>query len=142
MNYLSGDLRHAWFDQYSLSNFSSMPEDEPGMFHSVQLVNSAIRIEQSKLIAQLRQRGGINPMDGGQMASGGRNLNGVVTMEEKEWANRRIILAGFGQGATLALLAGLTSEMELGGIVVLSGYLPLQGRISSVSLLELLLESC
>lgn len=36
----------------------------------------------------------------------------------------KIILAGFSQGAAIALTAGLTATKPLGGIIALSGYLP------------------
>lgn len=37
-----------------------------------------------------------------------------------------ILLAGFSQGGAIALYAGLTSQHELGGILALSTYLPIQ----------------
>lgn len=39
--------------------------------------------------------------------------------------SERIILAGFSQGAALSLYVGLRSIEKLGGMVILSGYLPL-----------------
>lgn len=36
-----------------------------------------------------------------------------------------IILAGFSQGSAIALFAGLTQDLRLGGIIALSGYLPI-----------------
>lgn len=38
--------------------------------------------------------------------------------------SEKIFLAGFSQGAAMALFAGLRSEYRLGGIIALSGYLP------------------
>lgn len=46
----------------------------------------------------------------------------------------RVILGGFSQGAVISLLAGLTSERRVAGIVALSGYLPIHGKIASVCL--------
>jgi phospholipase/carboxylesterase len=40
--------------------------------------------------------------------------------------SERIILAGFSQGAAMALYSGLRYPLKLGGIVALSGYLPVQ----------------
>jgi lysophospholipase-2 len=37
----------------------------------------------------------------------------------------RIILGGFSQGGALSLYTGLTSSLKLGGIVSMSGYLPI-----------------
>jgi lysophospholipase I len=45
----------------------------------------------------------------------------------------RIVLGGFSQGGAMSLLTGLTTKHKLGGIVVLSGWLPLRARIKSVS---------
>ena len=44
----------------------------------------------------------------------------------------RIILGGFSQGGTLSLFAGLTNELRLGGVVILSGRLAMQDKIKSV----------
>lgn len=48
--------------------------------------------------------------------------------------SRRVFLVGFSQGAALALMTGLSSLHELGGIVSLSGWIPNRYRevISSV----------
>lgn len=40
-------------------------------------------------------------------------------------ASERIVLMGFSQGCAMALMAGLRSPHRLGGLVALSGYLPL-----------------
>jgi phospholipase/carboxylesterase len=45
-------------------------------------------------------------------------------------ASRDIVLAGFSQGGALALHAGLRERRPLGGVLVLSGYLPLAGSLS------------
>ncbi|KAJ1894454.1 hypothetical protein LPJ66_005180 [Kickxella alabastrina] len=41
----------------------------------------------------------------------------------------RIVLGGFSQGGAMALFTGLQSEFQLGGLVVLSGYLPMRERL-------------
>jgi len=46
--------------------------------------------------------------------------------------SKRIVIGGFSQGATMALLTGLTSERGLGGVAVLSGYLPLRNKFKSM----------
>ncbi|KAG7097389.1 hypothetical protein E1B28_004739 [Marasmius oreades] len=44
----------------------------------------------------------------------------------------RIVLGGFSQGAALSLLTGLTlKELKLGGVVVLSGWLPLREKFKA-----------
>lgn len=43
----------------------------------------------------------------------------------------RIVVGGFSQGCAVSLLVGLLSQYsgELGGVVGLSGYLPLEGKV-------------
>lgn len=48
--------------------------------------------------------------------------------------NNRIFLGGFSQGAATALLTGLTSPLKLGGLIAMSGYLPLASKIETVSM--------
>lgn len=45
-------------------------------------------------------------------------------------ASRRIVLAGFSQGAAMALQCGLRYPEPLGGILSLSGFLPLAGSLA------------
>lgn len=45
------------------------------------------------------------------------------------FAPNRIFLGGFSQGAAMALAAGLRQPVTLGGILALSGYLPLEKRL-------------
>lgn len=62
-------------------------------------------------------------------------LNLMVEQEmQKGIASERIILAGFSQGGAVALYAGLTSELPLGGIMALSTYLPLHYRVTPESI--------
>lgn len=44
-------------------------------------------------------------------------------------APEKIILAGFSQGAMIALTTGLTYQQPLGGIIALSGFLPLADQV-------------
>lgn len=53
-------------------------------------------------------------------------LNDIIQHEVKHGVeHKRIILVGFSQGGAMSLYTGLRYPVELGGIVVLSGYLPL-----------------
>ncbi|KAJ3320262.1 hypothetical protein HDV06_005406 [Boothiomyces sp. JEL0866] len=47
-------------------------------------------------------------------------------------SSEKIVLGGFSQGAVMTLLAGLTTNHKLGGLVALSGYLPLSTKIESI----------
>lgn len=55
------------------------------------------------------------------------HVNALIEAEiENGIAPQKIILAGFSQGGAIALYTGLTSSYELGGIMALSTYLPIQ----------------
>ncbi len=47
-------------------------------------------------------------------------------------AARRILLAGFSQGAAMALFTGLSHPETLGGVIALSGYLPLPRKLDAM----------
>jgi predicted esterase len=71
-----------------------------------------------------------------------RNLNELVTAEiESGIPAERIVLGGFSQGGAMTLLTGLTTERKLGGLVVMSGYLPLSTKIASVSALYVFIHA-
>jgi len=44
----------------------------------------------------------------------------------------RIVLGGFSQGGAMSLLTGLTTERKLGGVAVLSGWLPLKDKFKAM----------
>lgn len=58
----------------------------------------------------------------------------IDELVEKGVPASRIVLAGFSQGHAMSLLVGLTSKYadKLGGLVGLSGYLPLANRIAEL----------
>lgn len=67
------------------------------------------------------------------------SLNQLITAEVDSGIEPgNIVLGGFSQGATMSLLTGLSSERKLGGIVVLSGWLPLRDRFKAVSIHQFL----
>lgn len=45
----------------------------------------------------------------------------------------RIIVGGFSQGCVIGVLTGLTTKRKLGGVIGLSGWVPLSHKIESVS---------
>ncbi len=56
----------------------------------------------------------------------GASIEDLITREiERGIPSSRIILGGFSQGAAMALFTGLRHTAPLGGILALSGYLPL-----------------
>lgn len=59
-------------------------------------------------------------------------INGLVAREiERGVAPSQIVLGGFSQGAAMALFTGLRYPKALGGLVALSGYLPLHESLSA-----------
>lgn len=64
--------------------------------------------------------------DAAGLAQSSRVVEGLIAHElTRGVASARIIVAGFSQGGALALYAGLAPGRVLGGIMVLSAYLPL-----------------
>lgn len=96
-------------------------------------------MERTKLIKQLRQRGGVNVADSDQAYTymveplSPELEHAGETAEEQAWASKRIVLAGFSQGAVLSLVTGLTAENDLAGLVILSGYMPIKARLQQIS---------
>lgn len=83
-----GYLMPAWYDIGHPD--LAMDEDETGLAHSRQTVDTLIENELAR---------------------------GVTA--------QRIVVAGFSQGAALALYAGLGRQQLIGGVIALSGYLPM-----------------
>jgi lysophospholipase-1 len=69
----------------------------------------------------------------GMLAAAG-SINQLIAAEIESSGidSSRVILGGFSQGATMSLLTGLTGERKLGGLAVLSGWLPLRKKFKSV----------
>ena len=61
-------------------------------------------------------------------------LNQLITAEvDSGIPPANIVLGGFSQGGAMTLLTGLTTERKLAGLAVLSGWLPLAGKVKAVS---------
>ena len=63
-----------------------------------------------------------------------RSLNELITAEvDAGIPADRIVIGGFSQGGAMSLLTGLTTERKLGGVVVMSAWLPLKAKFKAVS---------
>ncbi|KAI0089251.1 Phospholipase/carboxylesterase [Irpex rosettiformis] len=63
-----------------------------------------------------------------------RSLNQLITAEvDAGIPSERIVLGGFSQGAAMTLLTGLTSERKLGGLIIMSGWLPLGKKFKAMT---------
>ena len=64
-----------------------------------------------------------------------RSINQLITAEvDTGIPSERIVLAGFSQGGAMSLLTGLTNERKIGGMAVMSGWLPLRNKFKAVSI--------
>ncbi|KAI5119594.1 hypothetical protein M0805_005764 [Coniferiporia weirii] len=62
-----------------------------------------------------------------------RALNGLISSEVDDGIPAsRIVLGGFSQGGSMSLLTGLSNERKLGGIVCLSGWVPLRHKFKAM----------
>ncbi|KIJ37418.1 hypothetical protein M422DRAFT_33751 [Sphaerobolus stellatus SS14] len=62
-----------------------------------------------------------------------RSINEIITAEvDAGVPASRIVLGGFSQGGAMTLLTGLTTEYKLGGLAVLSSYLPMREKMKSM----------
>lgn len=62
-----------------------------------------------------------------------RQLNELITAEvDAGIPAERIIIGGFSQGGAMSLLTGLTTERRLGGVVVMSAWLPLRSKFKAM----------
>ncbi|MDH3466675.1 MAG: alpha/beta hydrolase [Gammaproteobacteria bacterium] len=55
----------------------------------------------------------------------------IAEQQQRGIASDHIILAGFSQGGAIALFAGVRHAQPLGGILALSAYMPLPGRVAA-----------
>ncbi|BGP13013.1 hypothetical protein JCM10213v2_000930 [Rhodosporidiobolus nylandii] len=140
ITHFRGEKHPAWFD---IDGFPYVPSDrdDANLFSSVRSINRIIAEERALLIRNLRRRGGGAALSPGPRVGEGYPASlgpegldgydeGFGTPEERAWASKRIVLAGFSQGAVVTLLAGLTHPYQLAGLVVFSGLLPLREDMS------------
>lgn len=67
------------------------------------------------------------------MLRSAHSINQLITAEvDGGIPADRIVLGGFSQGGAMSLLVGLTSERKLGGVVVLSAWLPIKETLKRV----------
>ncbi len=63
-----------------------------------------------------------------------KNISSIIDLQiAKGFHTTQIFLAGFSQGGAMALFTGLTSKLKLGGIISLSGYLPLLSELQKTN---------
>ncbi|KAI5476848.1 acyl-protein thioesterase 1 [Pseudohyphozyma bogoriensis] len=143
----------AWFDIRAFPYDFASDEDPHNLFLSARQIARVLRDERDRLIRGLREKNGVKVDDGEPDESEERGMvrkgrgkpkppkggRGEVeedgefgTPEEREWASSKIVLAGFSQGGVMALLTGLTFKERLGGVVVLSSFMPLRRQLGAL----------
>ncbi|GAA5940324.1 uncharacterized protein JCM15063_002600 [Sporobolomyces koalae] len=141
----------SWFDLTLPYAPTSAGGRLPHLFSSVRLLNQIIRAERALLILRRREAlegkhwksEGPSGKTGYHVSRGPRadgraesaepiepgELETFGTDEERRWASKRIVVAGFSQGSVVSLLAALTAEYPLGGVAVFSGFLPMRHEL-------------
>ena len=63
------------------------------------------------------------------------SLEQLIAQEVKnaQIPEESIVIGGFSQGSVISLLTGITTTKKLGGVVALSGWVPLNHKIAEVS---------
>jgi pimeloyl-ACP methyl ester carboxylesterase len=120
-----------WYDMHAWPYNNALDENPDEYVESARQLNLIIDFERDLLIHRLRQRGGLQPPE---HAGTPPAVHGELgTARERAWASNRIIIAGFSQGAVMALFTGLTARDRLGGIICMSGYMPVKRDLRWVS---------
>ncbi|KAL0950161.1 hypothetical protein HGRIS_010155 [Hohenbuehelia grisea] len=129
-----GDTGHGW------KPVADMFRVDPGLSHVKWILpHSPIRAVQANMGMEMPSWFDIysfgfdSQEDEEGMLESARSINKLISNEvESGTEPERIILAGFSQGATMSLLTGMTSELKLGGIAVLSGWTALRHRLKEI----------
>jgi predicted esterase len=111
----------SWYDIHSLDNIDQ-DQDEKGMLESSQKSNHCAY---SWTLEGIYNSVRLNSLFFFHLVM-------QIIREEVEVNQipaNRIAIGGFSQGCVMGLLTGLTSEYKFGGIVSLSGYMPLHNKI-------------
>ncbi|KAK4054745.1 hypothetical protein OIV83_000669 [Microbotryomycetes sp. JL201] len=140
---LKGDEQPAWFDMRAWPYDIETDQDTESMYASTRALNAVIESEIDQLVKRLHERGGLSTIERIQaretlstIDTGLSELDeeslGLGSTEERAWAASRMVVAGFSQGSVMSLLAGVTNRNRLGGIVLISSFLPLRKTLPSL----------
>ncbi|KPV72599.1 uncharacterized protein RHOBADRAFT_32247 [Rhodotorula graminis WP1] len=84
-------------------------------------------------IQQIDPRAGLLAEDDAGMLSSVRTLSALISDEvDAGIPSHRVLVGGFSQGAVISYLTGLTSERRLAGVVALSGFLGMAGKVKAM----------
>jgi len=142
---VGGNLTSGWFDIHKIPYEYASDQDEAGVLLGVRKLNAVIRHERDELIRNLRlgahldsladdnfdDMGILDVVVDGTLALDDKDAFG--TPAERAWAMSRIVLGGFSQGSVVALTTALTAPHPVGGLMALSGFMPLRNKLASLT---------
>ncbi|GAA5878134.1 hypothetical protein JCM3774_004305 [Rhodotorula dairenensis] len=121
-----GAIVSGWFHIKSFP-YDPADRDDEGLFLAARGLKSVIAHERTRLIR--KERG----LRSGKEADDYEDDETFGTPDERRRAMKRIFLSGFSQGSVVSLLSAFTHPEEVGGVIVLSGFLPIRTDLARLS---------
>jgi len=75
----------------------------------------------------------------GYLESSGKIKSLIAEEIARGTPSERIVLGGFSQGGVMTLVTGITIDIKLAGLVVMSGRLPIKAKIKAVCAIKFLI---
>ncbi|GAA5980532.1 hypothetical protein JCM10908_001682 [Rhodotorula pacifica] len=121
-----GAIVSGWFHIKSFP-YDPADRDDERLFAAARGLKSIIAQERTRLIR--KERG----LQAGKDPSDYEDDETFGTPDERRRAMKRIFLSGFSQGSVVSLLSAFTHPEEVGGVIVLSGFLPVRTDLARLS---------
>lgn len=122
-----GAIVSGWFHIKAFP-YDPSDRDDENLFKAARGLKSVIARERTRLIR--KERG----LRAGQDADDYEDDETFGLPDERLRAMKRIFVAGFSQGSVVSLLTAFTHPEEVGGVIVLSGFLPVRTDLARVGL--------
>ena len=120
-----GAIVSGWFHIKSFP-YDPADRDDESLYLAARGLKSVISQERTRLIR--KERG----LRAGKDADDYEDDETFGTPDERRRAMKRIFLSGFSQGSVVSLLSAFTHPEEVGGVIVLSGFLPIRTDLARV----------
>lgn len=120
-----GAIVSGWFHIKAFP-YDPADRDDEGLYLAARGLKSVISQERTRLIR--KERG----LHAGKDADDYEDDETFGTPDERRRAMKRIFLSGFSQGSVVSLLSAFTHPEEVGGVIVLSGFLPIRTDLARV----------
>ncbi|KWU45426.1 alpha/beta-hydrolase [Rhodotorula sp. JG-1b] len=121
-----GAIVSGWFHIKAFP-YDPADRDDGSLYLAARGLKSVISQERTRLIR--KERG----LKAGQDADDYEDDETFGTPDERRRAMKRIFLSGFSQGSVVSLLSAFTHPEEVGGVIVLSGFLPIRTDLARLS---------